>query len=151
MRVRQHLPSGYSQYISETKGNAAYGNQNGVIGSYDAVIRTNITGRKSNNTLTLIWDSDPSLRFTGGRIFCYEDRNPDLNCGTNIVSDRTMSSTSWRWSTGLMNGEKLVNGNYYYNQYATSFTPTGYSKYTAGKLNTQRFWCPRGAAGCYFP
>jgi hypothetical protein len=33
-------------FISETKGNAAYGDLTGVIGTFDVVLRTNLNGRQ---------------------------------------------------------------------------------------------------------
>ncbi|MFD1214428.1 hypothetical protein ACFQ36_20565 [Arthrobacter sp. GCM10027362] len=54
-------------------------------------------------------------------------------------------------TTALMYGETLVN-NIYYSRYAAAFTPTGYSKYTAGKPKKHQFGCPkRTTSSCYFP
>jgi len=134
-----------SDYVSETKGNAAYGNQNGVIGSYDAIVRTALNGRQAQWRVTLIWDSGPTLKFANPDMLCFEKRSPFNGiCGTHDVttaSSITLSSSSYRWTSNTIYGNRLVNSNPYYAQFATRFTPTGYPAYTASRLTTRTFTC----------
>ncbi|NLU80620.1 hypothetical protein HCA58_20060 [Micromonospora sp. HNM0581] len=61
-----------SRYIGETKGNATYGDSNGVVGSFDVIIRNSLQGRRGRWTVSLIWDYGPSLTFSDSWINCYE-------------------------------------------------------------------------------
>lgn len=49
-----------SDYISETKGNAAYGDEDGVIGTFDQVLRVELNGRSPRMRGTWLWDSGPA-------------------------------------------------------------------------------------------
>ena len=141
-----------SSYIEETKGNAAYGNQDGAIGAYDAVVRTNINGRSARWTVTLIWDYGPTLKFENPDMLCWEDKLVDGPCGVHDVSTGpvTISSASFRWQSSLIQGNYLRNNNPYYAQLATQFTPTGYPKYSALRLKTAIFNCYPVATTCVF-
>jgi hypothetical protein len=141
-----------SSYISETKGNAAYGNQSGALGSYDVVIRTNLNGRQAQWRVTLIWDSGPSLDFNDTYVNCYEEINnwPDTDCGDHYIGGPVISGSSWRWDSGIVYGNRLNNSNEYYAAVNTYFTPSGYPTYIAAPLETQRFNC-YGSSNCVFP
>ncbi|SCL15009.1 hypothetical protein [Micromonospora inyonensis] len=139
---------------SETKGNAAYGNQSGVIGTYDLVIRTNMNGRYANHGLALIWDSGPSLDFNDVYVRCREDRNnlPDNNCGDHYAGGPLISAGTWRWNSGTVLGNKLNNANPYFAEVTANFIPTGYPFYIAAPLRTMKWTCPSNLANpCYFP
>lgn len=142
-----------SSYIHETKGNAAYGNQNGVIGSYDAIVRTSMNGRQHRWTVTLIHDSGPSLGFSYAKMRCWQDRDwwtSDLHCGDKGVGSPSVSRYSRTWTSSLIYGNRLVNSDDYYAQFLTNFTPYGYPTYTAGPLRTAHVNC-YGNDNCYFP
>lgn len=138
-----------SQYITEVKGNAAYGNQYGAIGTYDAVLRVNLNGRQANGTVTIIWDSGPALNFNGSRYNCYQVGV--TACGSHVVADRRVTSTSRRSSSGLIYGNYLANSADYYNAFDTNFVPDGYPQYDAAPINTYKFTCSSGAtAACKY-
>lgn len=144
-----------SSYIHETKGNAAYGNQNGVIGSYDAIVKTNLNGRQARWTVTLIHDSGPSLRFSYATMRCWQDRDwwtSDLHCGDKSVGSPSISRYNRVWTSYTIYSNYLANSDDYYAQFLTNFTPYGYPTYTAGPLRTANFNCYGGANDiCYFP
>lgn len=141
-----------SSYIHETKGNAAYGNQSGVIGSYDAVVRTNMNGRQHRWTVTLIHDSGPSLRFSYAKMRCWQDRAwmSDLHCGDRGIGSPSVSRYNRTWTSSLIYGNYLANSDDYYAQFLTNFTRYGYPTYTAGALRTAKVNC-FGNDNCYFP
>ncbi|WP_434739376.1 hypothetical protein [Micromonospora sp. SH-82] len=141
-----------NNYAAETKGNAAYGNTSGVIGSYDVVLRTNLNGRQAQWRATLIWDSGPTLDFNDTYVNCYEERNnlPDANCGDHYVGGPVIGPSGWRWDSGTVYGNRLVNSNEYYADVNTLFTPSGYPTYIAAPLRSQQFNC-YGTSNCVFP
>lgn len=139
-----------TSYISETKGNAAYGNQNGVIGSYDIILRTNLNGRQANSRLSFIWDSGPSLSFFNTGIRCYEYAVPGINCGWHDIPAMWVGPTKYRSDSGTIYGNRLNNSNVYVNFAHTYFTPTGYNPYVAAQLESLDFNC-FGTGNCYFP
>lgn len=71
-----------TDYISSTKGNAAFGNQNGAIGEFDIVLRTSLNGRSARWTLRLYHDAGPGLRFQDVLIRCTQIGSP-YGCGTH--------------------------------------------------------------------
>lgn len=138
-----------NQYITEVKGNAAYGNQNGAIGSYDAILRVSLNGRQANGRVTVIHDTGPSLFFHSSRFNCAQVGY--ASCGSHVVNDRVVNSVSRRSQSNLIYGNYLKNNANYYNTFATKFLPTGYQEYTAGNLNTVKFTCSEGgSAQCYY-
>jgi hypothetical protein len=141
-----------TRYISETKGNAAYGNQYGVIGSYDVILRTNLNGRQANSSLAFVWDSGPSLSFYNTGIRCMEyatSTRPALNCGWHDASPMWVGPSKHRADSGLIYGNRLNNSNVYVNFAHTYFTPTGYGSYVAAQLEGMDFYC-WGTGNCYF-
>lgn len=141
-----------STYIAETKGNAAYGDQNGAIGSYDAILRTSLNGRSARWSATVIWDTGPQLTFRSTQVQCTEHTFIPIICGNHRLSDvaLTRSSPGWRYNYPLIQGNYLSNSNYYHGSFQTSFTPAGYPTYKAGNLAGMTFDC-RGTAICKFP
>jgi hypothetical protein len=136
-------------YTGETKGNAAYGNSQGVIGTFDVVLRTNLNGRQAQWKVTLIRDSGPTLQFSNVRVNCWEEIAawPDNSCGTHTAGSPFVSG---RWNSGLVYGNRLANSNEYYGAINGSFTPTGRPAYTMGTLESRYFNC-YGTGNCYFP
>lgn len=139
-----------SNYIEETKGNAAWGDQDGAKGSYDAIIRTTLNGRQANWKTTVIWDSGPALTFNTPYMQCLEDSFFPIICGTFNMSTANVSSASWRWNWAQIYGNKLNNSDEYHGAFHTHFTPAGYPPINAATLSTTHFKC-LGADNCYFP
>ncbi|MFC8411765.1 hypothetical protein [Arthrobacter sp. NPDC057259] len=140
-----------TDYIAETKGNAAYGDQNGAIGAYDIIIRTNLNGRQANNTVTLYHDAGPALGFTEAAIECFEMRpwttsNP---CGSVPLPPFSISASNWRYSSGLKYGNYLANENPYLVEVSYSFLPAGYNLYIPPPLTNIEFSCP-SSGNCSF-
>ncbi|WP_415855214.1 hypothetical protein [Sinomonas sp. G460-2] len=132
-----------NSYVSETKGNAAYGNQSGVIGNYDAIIRTNLNGRQAQWRVTLIWDNGPRLSFSSSQVQCVEHGWIPVICGNHGLPNVTLTtySPTWRHDHGVIYGNYLRNSNNYHGAFQTVFTPSGYPTYWAGNLATETFNC----------
>lgn len=139
-----------SPYSEETKGNAAYGDGSGALGSYDAIIRTNLNGRQAQWDVTIIWDSGPSLAFSSTYVQCIEDSTFPVICGTHDLSNYTLTSSSFRHAYPRIYGNKLNNADKYHGAFHTHFTPSGYGIYNASTLSTGRFTCPSGTGNCFF-
>ncbi|MCO1339385.1 hypothetical protein BJH93_10855 [Kocuria polaris] len=142
-----------SSYIYDVKGNGAYGNEKGAIGSYDVIVRTNLNGRQATWTVTRIWDSGPSLKFTSSYQRCWEQRAAlsPRSCGAHSLTGVTLSSGTYR-NVKKIKGNYLKNSNNYKGIFSTKFTPKGYSTYTASNLDTGTFNCYRTSSDiCYFP
>ncbi|GIJ28301.1 hypothetical protein Vqi01_34630 [Micromonospora qiuiae] len=141
-----------SDYLAETKGNAAYGNTSGVIGTYDVILRTNLNGRQGQWRVSLIWDSGPTLSFSNTRVNCREDQvGPDADCGQHPVGGAVVGPSTKRWDSSIVYGNRLVDANDYFATVNTTFTPSGYPAYTAAELRSQSFNCPSGDRNCVFP
>lgn len=140
-----------SDYISETKGNAAYGDAKGAVGSYDVIIKTELNGRQANTTITTIWDSGPSLAFSSTRTQCLQHSAIPKICQNHSYPNATISTTSYKKKYGKVWGHLLVNAGKYNYKFLTSFTPAGRPKYTAASLSTALLTCPKGKGGCYYP
>lgn len=140
-----------SSYISETKGNAAYGNEYGVIGNYDAILRTNLNGRSAQWRAVGIWDNGPQLYFSSTQVQCIENTAFPIVCGNHGLPNVTLTtySPTWRYDYSTVYGNYLSNSNYYHGAFQTLFTPTGYPTYRAANLATLSFNCP-GTQNCYF-
>ncbi|MEV0269894.1 hypothetical protein AB0H43_14040 [Hamadaea sp. NPDC050747] len=142
-----------NSYAEETKGNAAYGDSSGLIGTYDAIIRTNLNGRQGQWKVTLIWDGGPALNFYDVYIHCKEEISnfPDSNCGDHYAGAPRIGSFLWRWDSGTLYGNRLANSNEYYANLNLIFDPDGpYTAHSAGTLSTSQFNC-YGTSNCVFP
>ena len=117
--------SDISDYISKTKGNAAYGNQNGVIGTFDVVLRTNLNGRQPRYTVKYIRDTGPTLTIKG-TVNCVKDQVFDGTCGHYSVGTRTVSS---KYTSGLINADRIANDkpDNYFSTITGTLTAKGYS------------------------
>jgi hypothetical protein len=138
-----------SNYIGETKGNATYGNSNGVIGTFDVVLRTNLNGRQAQWKVSLIRDTGPSLQFFNVQVNCWEEINllPDNSC---VVHGAGAPFVSGRWNSSTLFGNRLANSNEYYGAVNGGFTPSGYPAYPLGTLEGAYFNC-YGNDNCYYP
>ncbi|MFI5615391.1 hypothetical protein [Amycolatopsis sp. NPDC051903] len=129
-----------SDNIGETKGNAAYGNSSGAIGSFDVVLRTNLNGRQAQWRVTSIHDTGPSLQFSDAQVNCWEEVNlsPDNSCGVYGAGSPAVSA---RWDSGILYSNRLNHSNEYYGAVNGSFTPAGYPAYPLGTLEGAYFNC----------
>ncbi|WP_277527898.1 hypothetical protein [Arthrobacter sp. ES3-54] len=141
-----------TNYIAETKGNAAYGDQRGAIGSYDAILRTSLNGRQAQWKATVIWDNGPRLTFSSTQVQCTEHTFIPLICGNHKLNNVSPTTTSpgFRVDYPLIYGNRLNNSNNYHGSFQTSFTPAGYPTYKAANLAAMTFNCS-GTAICKFP
>ena len=97
-RLVPGLP-GQSVYISETKGNAAYGDEDGLIGNFDHIVRTNLNGRSARWNVTYYHDNGPQLYFPRADVLCWEQVQifPDSNCGIHYAgAPFTINATNRR-------------------------------------------------------
>ncbi len=77
-----------AQYQSEAKSNMIYGDEDGVVGTFDWIVHLNLNGRSTRITTTVIHDEGPSLNFIRHDAHCRE-----------VVPDRSWirvaESTTW--------------------------------------------------------
>jgi hypothetical protein len=142
-----------SNYISETKGNGAYGDSHGTIGNHDLIIRTSLNGRQANWNVSVIWDGGPTIYFSNFNVNCREDQfGPDPNCGVfrAIGNGNYVGPSRTRVNSGTIYGNRLNDSDPYYAQLGGYFTPDGYPRFTFGTLNTARWNC-FGTSNCVFP
>jgi hypothetical protein len=138
-----------TRYIHETKGNAAYGNQDGAIGSFDMILHVELNGRSPRLKGVWDWDSGPALAFTGVRIQCREEQfGPNPNCGTyapdpNENGAFNISRSDTRDTGRLINGKPVEDDGTYYAEIVGYFTPTGYPRYTISALHSGQWTCRR--------
>ncbi len=133
-----------SFYIEETKGNAAYGNAAGVIGTFDVILRTSLNGRQPQFRISLIWDQGPTLHFGGVAASCFEvvDNWPDSHCGTEGAGAPTIGPGGWRWNSDTLFGNRLNDNSDYYGAVNGDFRAEGYNiPFAIGQLESTRFFC----------
>lgn len=63
-----------SDYVAHAKGNAAYGDKDGVIGTFDVNLRVNLNGRSPRVQTWFDYDSGPRAVFSETRIQVIEDQ-----------------------------------------------------------------------------
>lgn len=144
-----------SDYIAEVKGNAAYGDQDGAIGSFDQVLRQSFNGDMPRWRGVLIWDSGPAINGNNWHIKCRKsDAFTDSVCGDNPWDPATISSSSWRtWipsSTGYKWNSQSLSGtsNKYHDDFYGRFTASGESlTWSTGTLHTGRW---KGCPACKY-
>jgi hypothetical protein len=146
-----------SKYISHTKGNAAYGDSDGVIGSFDVNLRSNLNGRSPRVRGQFDYDSGPRIVFHNTQIQVIEDQlgpnpvaraeyvdGPDGNgsfaIGPNDEVDRGP----------LINFKPLADANDYWNQIKGRFEVPNRMDFTLGTLKSAKYHCQTGEE-CYFP
>jgi len=143
-----------STFISETKGNGAYGNASGRIGRFDVILKTNLNGRSPRWAISFIHDEGPSLNLDNPQVQCFEDVVffPDSDCGL-YPSDRNprIGPGARRWDSQLLNGVPLKDENDYSAEVYARFTPDGHPPQTIAPLRSANFNCPSGEANCFFP
>jgi len=145
-------------YIHETKGNAAYGDEDGVIGTFDQILKVNLNGRSPRLQGIWDWDSGPSVEFTGMRITCREEQfGPNPNCGSHAPDHNrngafTISSSDRRDTGRVINNEPVEDDGDYYAEITGYFTPNSYPRYVLGGLKSRLWECRRSwSPDCRFP
>lgn len=95
-------------YQAKVKGNVIWGNSNGVNGSFDLVMSTNLNGRQSRVTSEIFRDSGANLSFRNLLVECNHDGN-SFGCGAFYADNqdgKVYVSGSWRGPT--VYGNKLT-------------------------------------------
>lgn len=142
-----------SNYIMETKANIYYGYGGSTVGTFDAVLRVNLSGRQPRHTVALIWDGGPGLYFERVEVNCYEELNnlPDRSCGNQVAGQGVfISGSGWRWTSAMIPGNWLANSNEYYSALSARWVPTGYPALVGRLFESPLFFC-YGGDNCYFP
>lgn len=136
-----------SSYISETKGNGAYGDQNGAIGSFDLILKTNLNGRQPRYNVGLLKDTGPNLS-VDSQVNCVKDQTFDGTCGQFDVP--TVYIGTYR--SGLIYGNRIADNapDNYFSTLTGNFTPDGYGTRSFATLRSQDFICPSGSGNCTF-
>lgn len=149
--VCTRYPNGY---ISETKGNAAYGNQNGAIGSFDIILKVYLNGRQPQWITKFDHDTGPSLNFSNMYVNCVKDQTFDGSCGHHLIGgDGAFAISPYpnnRYNAPTIYNNVLTQSDDYFGTITGRFTPTGYGLYTMGTLRSPNFNC-FGTGNCYFP
>lgn len=145
-----------NSYSSKTKGNAAYGDGDGLVGNYDLILKTNLNGRQAQWTVTIIHDNGPGIIFNNQYVNCFEQVQlfPDSVCGAHSVPDAYVTSSNRTFNSGILYGSYLSDSSTYYGAYNGQFYPVDNTDLylSAGELESQRFNCfGRGDDICYFP
>lgn len=150
-----------SQFQSEAKSNLIYGNEDGVMGTFDWIIRLNLNGRSAIYTVTLIHDEGPSLNFIRNDVHCREvvpGPLPDTSCGIHYMgSPFTITEINRRFNYGPAQGSRLEDAGTYFAEGRMQFQPEGYdfvfsipsSALQVGP-QSERFVCPTNDENCYF-
>ncbi|MBI0299263.1 hypothetical protein JBE04_33595 [Streptomyces sp. PRKS01-29] len=89
-----------NDFIAEVKGNVAYGDQNGVIGTFDLILRQAFDGQFPRWRTALDWDSGPEVQPGEWSINCRTNISggPDDYCGENhayFASINLGSTRTW--------------------------------------------------------
>lgn len=148
-----------SVYIHETKGNAAYGDSDGVIGTFDQILKVNLNGRSQRLQGIWYWDSGPAVEFTGMRIQCREEQvgfNP--NCGSyapdiNQNGAFTVSRSDVKDTGRVINGEPVQDDGEYYAEITGYFKPADdFPRTPLAGLKSSLWQCSRNwSPDCKFP
>ncbi|MFE4610886.1 hypothetical protein ACFRK5_21430 [Streptomyces niveus] len=149
---------GADNAIAEVKGNGAYGDSGGVIGSFDLVFRQSFNGKYPRWRSALIHDSGPEVQpvefFNKCRINI--SGGPDGNCGSETLYFTDINrGKQWAWvpsSTAYrQNNNPLRNGQKYHDDHFGEFRAHGHSQYfSTGTLHTGRWDRCTADIGCRY-
>ena len=147
-----------NDHTAEVKGNAAYGDAEGVVGAFDFVVRQSFNGARPRWRTLLIWDYGPTIIPESFSVDCRVNRvGPDGYCGINAVHFGNISSRKWRtwWpsSTGYdANGERLKGGTNYHDDAYGVFSASGHyhMRWVTGVIHTGRWHVCGGRTGCKY-
>ncbi|MDT0182032.1 hypothetical protein Q9S36_17775 [Microbacterium sp. ARD31] len=140
-----------SDYKAKAKGNVVYGNSDGVSGSFDIVIHTNLNGRQSQAQVQLYKDSGPSLTFTNLKVDCQHVGN-GWGCGAHYADnqDGQVRLSSKAWNGPIVYGNKLTEKGTYYDLVTGRVRPDGGPVLAMPSLAGVKFVCPTGSGNCEF-
>lgn len=148
-----------SDYKSETKGNAAYGNSDGVIGTFDVILKTTLNGASGKWQGIFDWDSGPEVTFNQAHIECRNVINawPDSSCGAWPVDGEdgngsfAISESDQRDTGPVIQGNKLEDAGEYFGKVQSYFTPDGHPENVMAELADNHFQCYGPNSNCDFP
>ena len=126
----------------EIKTNVAYGNEQGVIGSFDVVLRARPDGRHATWNVSLIWDSGPDLTFGAVTAGCRRSggARPDRDCGTARAGTASIGGGRWQWTSAALAGSRPADGAAFHCVVAGRFRASGYAyPFSAGLSRSGRF------------
>jgi hypothetical protein len=151
-----------SKYLSQAKSNMIYGDEDGVIGSFDWIVRLNLNGRSARFSVTLNYDEGPKLTFIRNDIACRENVPGvfDSSCGFLYMgSPFTIEATNEEFKYGPRNSSNIVDAGTYFGEGRMQFQPDGkdYVWTVPAPLSlmgpgpqSERFICPTENRECYF-
>lgn len=141
-----------SDYIGQVKGNAAYGNMSGGIGTFDIVLNTNINGSSPRFRGIFDWDSGPKINFSNVkhnliRTSDGSNRWSDYVDGTSGNGAFAISSSDTRDTGPLMNAPPQRNSYRYRGELTGRFDTSQTSMMNVAPLKGNKFTC-HGSSGC---
>lgn len=140
-----------NNYAGKAKGNVVWGNSNGVNGSFDLVLRTNLNGRQSQAQAKIFRDSGADLRFTNLSIECSHAGNA-FGCGSSFADrEDGLVNVTTSWSGPIVFGNRLNQSGTYNDKLTGRVTPTGAPVLPLPTLSGPQFKCPSGSGRCAFP
>ncbi|MBY6676257.1 hypothetical protein HQ314_04920 [Rhodococcus sp. BP-332] len=154
-----------SENVAISKSNLIYGNEDGVLGTFDYYMRLNLNGRSARYTTTITHDEGPRLTFLRHDIKCRENiggGTPDVNCGyTPMGSGFSVSDVpgNYSYTATEVQGPRLEDAGTYFAEGVVQFQPEGYDYVylvpeVAGIFGpgpqSERYICPRFDGDCYF-
>lgn len=135
-----------NDYISEVKGNGAYGDITGAIGEFDFIVRQAFDGQWPRWRNTFIWDGGPTITPQGFTNNCRINKTgPDGYCGQNPFNFGIVSSVnqqSWKPNTTgyYYNSSKTTGTSKYHDDHYGTFTAAGYNyTFHVGTIHTGRW------------
>ncbi len=145
-----------SNDVTESKHSMAYGDDDGVIGTWEIIIRTNMNGRSARWTVTYIWDTGPPITIQRSDIHCFEvvpGPFQDSRCGIHYAgAPATIGGGPKRFQYGPIQGGRLADAGTYYGSLFGQNTPSGYPYVLSfPTMETGRFVCPTQNGNCYVP
>jgi hypothetical protein len=77
---------------------------------------------------------------------------PDAHCGDHYAGAPRIGPAGWRWDSGTLYGNRLVNASNYYGAVKGAFNADGHQQgFVMGQLESSRFACKPKTANCKFP
>lgn len=141
----------YSDYKGKAKGNVVWGTANGVSGTFDIVIHTNLNGRQSQAQVQLYKDSGPPLTFSNLAVECQHVGNA-WGCGSSFAddSDGKVRLSAKAWNGPIIYGNRLSQKGTYYDLVTGRVRPDGEAVLPMPSLAGPKFVCPTGNGNCKF-
>ncbi len=147
-------------YIAEVKGNGAYGNRDGVIGTFDIIWRQNFQGPYPQWRLAVDWDSGPRIHLQEYKAQCrrHISGSSDAYCGSRLFYPGSISSSSRRSyspsSSGYKKSGTRLSGSTsrkYHDDLTGTFHAAGYTyAFRAGTLHTGHWRNCGSSTGCRY-